>query len=293
MNTVEVTGPSGHGAHRHQAVVGAGTLLVDFYDQLSQSGVLVPAGSCPTVGISGLALGGGVGRGGPGSTGSPATPSSRCRSSPPTGASSCADAAQTRTSTGRAGAGEGGTSASSPPSRSAPRPSPISPCSPSTGPWSAAAEVLGSWLAWQHAGPDELWSNCQLLSTGSGPGGAHGGDVRRRGARRSGSLVDTLVTAVGASRPTGSSAPSSTSTPCSSRPAARAWTWRSATSRPRTRPGTLDRAAIGGVLCVRVDAPGRGGHRRLRPDRATISPDAPRARRRARLRLPMGEPSTP
>ena len=41
--------------------MGAGTLLVDLYDQLSQSGVLVPGGSCPTVGISGLALGGGVG----------------------------------------------------------------------------------------------------------------------------------------------------------------------------------------------------------------------------------------
>ena len=35
-------------------------------------------------------------------------------------------------------------------------------------PWAAAADVLGAWFAWQHAAPDELWSNCQLLSGGSG-----------------------------------------------------------------------------------------------------------------------------
>ena len=44
-----------------QAVVGAGTHLIDVYGQLSAAGVLVPGGSCPTVGIAGLALGGGIG----------------------------------------------------------------------------------------------------------------------------------------------------------------------------------------------------------------------------------------
>jgi FAD/FMN-containing dehydrogenase len=46
---------------RRRAAVGAGTRLIDVYDQLWQRGVTVPAGTCPTVGIAGLALGGGIG----------------------------------------------------------------------------------------------------------------------------------------------------------------------------------------------------------------------------------------
>ncbi len=40
---------------------GSGTLLIDFYNELAAHGRAVPGGSCPTVGIAGLALGGGVG----------------------------------------------------------------------------------------------------------------------------------------------------------------------------------------------------------------------------------------
>ncbi|WP_320785058.1 FAD-binding oxidoreductase [Streptomyces sp. CRN 30] len=43
------------------AVVGAGAKLIDVYRTLAAKGVTVPAGSCPTVGISGLTLGGGHG----------------------------------------------------------------------------------------------------------------------------------------------------------------------------------------------------------------------------------------
>jgi FAD/FMN-containing dehydrogenase len=46
---------------RGHAVVGAGARLIDVYAGLWQHGRTVPAGSCPTVGIAGLALGGGVG----------------------------------------------------------------------------------------------------------------------------------------------------------------------------------------------------------------------------------------
>ena len=45
----------------NRAVVGAGARLIDVYDALWQHGRTVPAGSCPTVGIAGLAQGGGVG----------------------------------------------------------------------------------------------------------------------------------------------------------------------------------------------------------------------------------------
>jgi hypothetical protein len=44
-----------------RATVGAGAKLVDVYDKLAASGVSIPAGTCATVGMSGLALGGGIG----------------------------------------------------------------------------------------------------------------------------------------------------------------------------------------------------------------------------------------
>lgn len=43
------------------ATVGAGAALIDVYAGLARHGLTIPAGSCPTVGIAGLALGGGVG----------------------------------------------------------------------------------------------------------------------------------------------------------------------------------------------------------------------------------------
>lgn len=43
------------------AVVGAGTRLIDLYTALAAAGRCLPAGSCPTVGIAGLTLGGGLG----------------------------------------------------------------------------------------------------------------------------------------------------------------------------------------------------------------------------------------
>jgi FAD/FMN-containing dehydrogenase len=43
------------------ALIGAGAQLIDVYAALAAKGVGIPAGSCPTVGISGLTLGGGLG----------------------------------------------------------------------------------------------------------------------------------------------------------------------------------------------------------------------------------------
>ena len=44
-----------------RARIGAGAKLIDVYAGLAQHGVTIPAGSCPTVGIGGHVLGGGVG----------------------------------------------------------------------------------------------------------------------------------------------------------------------------------------------------------------------------------------
>ena len=43
------------------AQVGAGNRLIDMYTSLADRGLTVPGGSCPTVGVGGLSLGGGVG----------------------------------------------------------------------------------------------------------------------------------------------------------------------------------------------------------------------------------------
>ena len=43
------------------ATIGAGAKLVDIYDRLSNQGVCIPSGSCPTIGIAGITQGGGIG----------------------------------------------------------------------------------------------------------------------------------------------------------------------------------------------------------------------------------------
>ena len=53
MRSVSVTGD--------QATIGTGAQLGDVYEQLLEHDVTIPAGSCPTVGIAGLTLGGGFG----------------------------------------------------------------------------------------------------------------------------------------------------------------------------------------------------------------------------------------
>jgi FAD/FMN-containing dehydrogenase len=58
---IDVTRMSGVNVSGSTATVGAGTRLIDFYNGLAAYGRGVPGGSCPTVGIAGLTLGGGVG----------------------------------------------------------------------------------------------------------------------------------------------------------------------------------------------------------------------------------------
>jgi FAD/FMN-containing dehydrogenase len=47
--------------HARRATIGAGSQLIDVYAALAARGVTIPAGSCPSVGIAGHALGGGMG----------------------------------------------------------------------------------------------------------------------------------------------------------------------------------------------------------------------------------------
>ncbi len=47
--------------HTRSATIGAGSQLIDVYAALAARGVTIPAGSCPSVGIAGHAMGGGMG----------------------------------------------------------------------------------------------------------------------------------------------------------------------------------------------------------------------------------------
>jgi FAD/FMN-containing dehydrogenase len=58
---VDVSRLDGIAVGTGRATIGAGARLYDVYGTLAARGVTVPAGSCPTVGIAGLALGGGMG----------------------------------------------------------------------------------------------------------------------------------------------------------------------------------------------------------------------------------------
>jgi len=58
---VDLTGLSGVRVDGDTAVVGAGTRLIDVYAGLAAAGRCLPAGSCPSVGVAGLTLGGGIG----------------------------------------------------------------------------------------------------------------------------------------------------------------------------------------------------------------------------------------
>jgi FAD/FMN-containing dehydrogenase len=61
MNSVTPTTLSPGSAGGAGLAVGAGTRLIDLYTQAARHGVGVPGGSCPSVGATGLTLGGGVG----------------------------------------------------------------------------------------------------------------------------------------------------------------------------------------------------------------------------------------
>jgi FAD/FMN-containing dehydrogenase len=153
-------------ADRRTAVVGAGTRLLALYQSLGSSGVLVPGGSCPTVGVAGLALGGGMG-----------VLARRYGLTCDNVASLDLVTADGRLLTCdpehhddlywacRGGGGGNFGIVTSFTFRT--HPLPEITLFTLEWPFAAAADVLGSWLGWIGGAPDELWSNCQLLAEGS------------------------------------------------------------------------------------------------------------------------------
>jgi FAD/FMN-containing dehydrogenase len=143
--------------------------LIDVYQALSQRGVMIPAGSCPTVGIAGLTLGGGHGFSGRryGLT------CDNLRSLVIVTASGQALLASKRQhpdlfwACRGGGAGQFGIVTSF---TFDTHPASDVVTYRATWDWSDAAAVVAAWQAWAPRAPDELFSMCDLIAT-DGPGG--------------------------------------------------------------------------------------------------------------------------
>jgi FAD/FMN-containing dehydrogenase len=153
-----------------QATVGAGARLVDVYASLGQQGYLLPSGSCPTVGIAGLTLGGGVGvfsR----QYGLTCDQLSAVHLVTADGHLLICDRTRHENLLWACQGGGGGNFGIVTSFTFDVHPIPPIVLFSLVWPWSAAIDTLGAWLRWVPGTPDALWSNCQLLSAGNGGGG--------------------------------------------------------------------------------------------------------------------------
>ncbi len=155
-------------ADRRTARIGAGARLIDVYSTLARGALTVPAGSCPTVGIGGLALGGGIGLA---SRALGATCDNVLALTVVTADGRVLECDRNRNGDlywacrggggGNFGVVTGFTF----------RTHRVSTASYffASFPWSRAAEVVRAWQAWAPEAPDELFSICSLSTGSPGP----------------------------------------------------------------------------------------------------------------------------
>jgi FAD/FMN-containing dehydrogenase len=144
------------------ATIGAGAALVDVYSGLAAHNVAIPAGSCPSVGLSGLALGGGVGV---------VTRKYGLTCDRIVGATVVTAGGQALTVDPnhhsdlywalRGGGGSFGVVTSL---TLQTHPTVALSHAFLIWPWSAAAEVVSAWQSFATAAPRELWSACHILA---------------------------------------------------------------------------------------------------------------------------------
>lgn len=159
MKSVRVSG--------NEAVVGAGAKLIDVYRALAAKGVTIPAGSCPTVGVSGLTLGGGHGvvSRAYGLTCDSLTGATLITAD---GKELTADASTNKDlfwALRGAGNGQFGVVTEL---RFKTHPAPQGVSAYMTWPWSKAATVLKAWQKWGPDQPDEIWSSLHLANAAGG-----------------------------------------------------------------------------------------------------------------------------
>ena len=200
---IDVTRMSALNAANGTVTVGAGARLVDVYAGLAAAGVALPAGSCPTVGISGLTLGGGQGVVGRsfGLTCDRLTSVDLITADGTlrhcTAGSSGLEGDLFWASRGGGGGNFGIATAFS--FTTVATPSIVSFAL--SWPWSAAADVIAGWLSWAPHAPDEIWSTLLLIAHPGGTG-APGPNIRISGvyngsASAAAGLVNGLISAVG------------------------------------------------------------------------------------------------
>jgi FAD/FMN-containing dehydrogenase len=152
------------------ASVGAGAQLVDIYSQLGSSGVLLPGGSCPTVGIAGLALGGGIGVFGRAYGMTCDNIASVAMVTADGSLRQCSPSDHDDLYWASRGGGGGNFGIATSFTFNV-QPIPSVTLFTLEWSWNDAATVLEAWLQWIASAPNEVWCNCQLDSNGSGAGG--------------------------------------------------------------------------------------------------------------------------
>ncbi|MEU6084607.1 FAD-binding oxidoreductase [Streptomyces sp. NPDC047108] len=150
-----------------EAVVGAGAKLVDVYSGLGAHGVTVPAGTCPTVGISGLTLGGGHGvvSRAYGLTCDSLLGATVVTADGKTVRCTASDHSDLFWALRGAGNGNFGVVTEL---RFRTHAAPDAIAVRATWPWSKAAELVRAWQEWGPDQPDELWSAVHLSAAAGG-----------------------------------------------------------------------------------------------------------------------------
>jgi FAD/FMN-containing dehydrogenase len=160
----------GVGAGAGTATVGAGAHLVDLYAALAPHGVAIPGGTCPTVGISGLALGGGhgvVAR----KLGLTCDSVRAVRIVTAAGDILACDATSNPDLFWACRGGGGGNFGVVTRFTFATHPIGDLTLFSLSWPWAAASDVLAAWQSWGPNAVDELWSDCHLLARSGDPPG--------------------------------------------------------------------------------------------------------------------------
>ncbi|WP_405615856.1 FAD-binding oxidoreductase [Streptomyces sp. NBC_00076] len=159
LNRVRASGGS--------AVVGAGAKLIDVYRALAAKGVTIPAGSCPTVGVSGLTLGGGHGvvSRAYGLTCDSLTQATLITADGKQLTANATDHKDLFWALRGAGNGNFGVVTEL---HFKTHPAPQAVTAYLSWPWSKAAAVMKAWQEWGPSQPDEIWSSLHLAGA---PGG--------------------------------------------------------------------------------------------------------------------------
>jgi hypothetical protein len=167
MATIQVNGDT--------ALVGGGARLMEVYSALAGAGRALPAGSCPTVGIGGLTLGGGIGVTAR-KFGLTCDKLVAAQIVTADGKQQTVDGGDLLWALKGGGGGNFGIVTSF---TFATEPAPDITVFALKYPAGATADTIGAWQEWVARQPDEVWSNC-VVSAGSPPtcrvGGAVVGD---------------------------------------------------------------------------------------------------------------------